>query len=87
MYNGTKIDVSEKEAKFKLKHKGNENVIIYYEDVNIEKYVLLKDVDRLKIEILESNVAATVIVGALIVAASVILFFLLLVGSKSFRIG
>ncbi len=87
MYNGTKIDLKEKEAKFKLKYKGNENVIVYYEDVNIEKFVLLKDVDRLKIEVLESNVIATVIVGAVIVAASVILFFLLLLNSGSFKVG
>ncbi len=67
---GTIIDVKEKEAKLKLKHKGVSNVIVYYEDVNIERSVPLKDVTRLKIEILESHVIATVliIIGTVAVA-------------------
>lgn len=67
---GTIIDVKEKEAKLRLKHKGVSNVIVYYEDVNIERSVPLKDVARLKIEIIESHVIATVliIIGTVAVA-------------------
>ena len=67
---GTIIDVKEKEAKLRLKYKGVSNVIVYYEDVNIERSVPLKDVARLKIEILESHVIATVliIIGTVAVA-------------------
>ncbi|KXK55600.1 MAG: hypothetical protein UZ05_CHB002000520 [Chlorobi bacterium OLB5] len=67
---GSIIDVKEKDAKFKLKDKGIDNVIVYYEDVNIEKSVPSKNIDRLKIEVLESNVFVTVliIVGSLAIA-------------------
>ena len=67
---GTIIDVKEKEAKLRLKYKGVSNVIVYYEDVNIEKSVPLKNVASLKIEIIESNqiVTALIIVGSLAVA-------------------
>jgi len=67
---GTIIDVKEKEAKLRLKYKGVSNVIVYYEDVNIERSVPLKDVARLKIEILESHVIATIliIIGTVAVA-------------------
>ena len=67
---GTIIDVKDKEAKLRPKYKGVNNVIVYYEDVNIEKSVPLKNIERLKIEILESNVLVTVliIVGSLVTA-------------------
>ena len=67
---GTIIDVKEKEAKLRLKYKGVSNVIVYYEDVNIERSVPLKNVASLKIEIIESNqiVTALIIVGSLAVA-------------------
>lgn len=67
---GSILDVKEKEAKLRLKHKGISNVIVYYEDVNIERSVPLKDVARLKIEILESHVIANVliIIGTVAVA-------------------
>ncbi|NOS84729.1 MAG: hypothetical protein HOP31_06280 [Ignavibacteria bacterium] len=79
---GTIIDVKEKEAKLRLKYKGVSNVIVYYEDVNIEKSVPLKDVARLKIEILESHLIGTVlvIIGTVAVAIFLALGLVLAVG-------
>lgn len=67
---GTIIDVKEKEAKLRPKYKGVSNVIVYYEDVNIERSVPLQNVASLKIEVIESNVLLTVaiIAGSLAVA-------------------
>lgn len=61
---GTIIDVKEKEAKLRPKYKGVSNVIVYYEDVNIERSVPLQNVASLKIEVIESNVLLTVAVIA-----------------------
>ncbi|HMQ80622.1 MAG TPA: hypothetical protein PKE39_14595 [Ignavibacteria bacterium] len=74
MNDGTVIILKDKEPEFKLRYKGNDNVIVYYEEVNIEKTILLKDISRLKIEVLESNT----VVNVLIIVSSVILFFLIL---------
>lgn len=74
MKDGSVINLKDKEPEFKLNYKGNENVIVYFEDVNIEKKILLKDISLLKIEVLESNTVLNVI----IIIGSVILFFLLL---------
>ena len=74
MNDGTVLILKDKEPEFKLRYKGNDNVIIYYEEVNIEKTILLKDISRLKIEVLESNI----VVNVLIIVSSVILFFLLI---------
>ena len=67
---GSIIDVKEKEAKLRPKYKGVSNVIVYYEDVNIERSVPLQNVASLKIEVIESNVLLTVavIAGSLAVA-------------------
>lgn len=67
---GSIIDVKEKEAKIRPKYKGVSNVIVYYEDVNIERSVPLQNVASLKIEVIESNVLLTVaiIAGSLAVA-------------------
>jgi hypothetical protein len=74
MKDGTVKVLKDKEPVFKLKYKGQENVIVYYEDVNIEKTLLLSDVSSLKIEVLESNI----VINVLIIVSSVILFFLIL---------
>jgi len=77
---GTIIDVKEKEAKLRLKYKGISNVIVYYEDVNMERAVLLKDITHLKIEIIESNqlVTALIIIGS--VAAVLLIAFFIAIG-------
>ena len=72
---GTVLILKDKEPEFKLRYKGNDNVIIYYEEVNIEKTILLKDISRLKIEVLESNI----VVNVIIIVSSIILFFLILI--------
>ena len=71
---GTVLILKDKEPEFKIRYKGNDNVILYYEDVNIERTILLKDVSRLKIEVLESNI----VVNVIIIVSSIILFFLLI---------
>jgi len=63
-----------KEPVFKLKYKGHENILVYFENVNVEKTILLSDVSSLKIEVLESNTVLSV----LMIVSSVVLFFLLL---------
>ncbi len=82
---GTIIDVKEKEAKLRLKYKGVSNVIVYYEDVNIEKSVPLKDVARLKIEILESHPVATVLIITGTVAVAIFLALGLVLASGGFK--
>ncbi len=83
--NGTAIDVKDKEAKLKLKHKRMSNLIVYYEDVNIEKTVLLSDIAWLKIEILESNQIATVLVVIGTVAAAILLAFWLILATGGLK--
>ena len=75
MNDGTVLILKDKEPEFKIRYKGNDNVILYYEDVNIERTILLKDVSRLKIEVLESNI----VVNVIIIVSSIILFFLILI--------
>jgi hypothetical protein len=82
---GTIIDVKEKEAKLRLKYKGVSNVIVYYEDVNIEKSVPLMNVDRLKIEILESHLIGTVLVIIGTVAAAILLAFWLILATGGLK--
>lgn len=82
MNDGTVKVLKDKDPVFKLRYKGNDNVILYYEDVNIERTLLLKDVSRLKIEVLESNI----VVNIIIIVSSIILFFLILIGiTEPFR--
>jgi len=81
---GRIIDVKDKEPKLKLKHKGVSNVIVYYEDVNIEQSVPLSDVKTLKIEIVESNHILTAVAIVGIVAAAFVLAFFIAIGSGGF---
>ena len=81
---GRIIDVKDKEPKLKLKHKGVSNVIVYYEDVNIEQAVPLSDVKTLKIEIIESNQILTAVAIVGIVAAAFVLAFFIAIGSGGF---
>jgi hypothetical protein len=85
MKDGTIIDVKEKEAKLRLKYKGISNVIVYYEDVNIEKSVPLMNVARLKIEIIESHPIATILVVVGSVAVAVILAIGLVLATGGFK--
>lgn len=81
---GRILDVKDKEPKLKLKHKGVSNVIVYYEDVNIEQSVLLSDVKTLKIEIVESNHILTAVAIVGIVAAAFVLAFFIIIGSGGY---
>jgi hypothetical protein len=74
MKDGSVIDLKETEPKFKAEYKGINNVIIYYDKEYNTKYIELKNIDRLKIEIYESNVLLNVL---LIAGGLVIVFFIL----------
>lgn len=82
---GTIIDVKEKEAKLRLKYKGVSNVIVYYEDLNMEKSVPLKDVASLKIEILESHPVATILIVIGTVAVALFLALGLVLAAGGFK--
>ena len=74
MNDGSVIDLKDKESKFKTKYKGMVNVIVHNDKNQNELYIQLKDINKLKIEIIESNTVLNVI----IIAGSVILFVLLI---------
>lgn len=74
MKDGSVIDLKESEPKLKAEYKGIDNVIIYYDKEYNTKYIELKNIDRLKIEIYESNVLLNVL---LIAGGLVIVFFIL----------
>jgi hypothetical protein len=62
LYDGRKIDLPD-DAKFKVSFKDKNNVIVYdYE----EKFIELKDISSLKIEVVDSDtvLTVTIIVGA-----------------------
>ncbi|MBZ0204367.1 MAG: hypothetical protein K8I03_15235 [Ignavibacteria bacterium] len=73
---GTAIDMMGKEPQFKLKYKGIENVIVYYNENNNELYMPFKDTKNMKIEVLKSNVLLSVIV---IVGFVAVFFALILI--------
>lgn len=81
MKDGSTIDMRGKEPEFKLRHKGIENVIVYYDESNKEHYIPLKDVNNLRLEILESNVLVTVI----IIVGSLVLTVLILMAIFPFK--
>lgn len=74
MKDGSVVNLKDSEPKFKAVYKGMANVIVYYDNDYNTKYIELKNVDRLKIEIYESNV----LVNVLIIVGSLILVALLL---------
>ncbi len=75
MKDGSVIKLKGKEAKFKLKYKGIENVIIYNDDKNKEMFIPLKDIKNIKIEVIEGNTVLTI----LTIAGALILAFLILI--------
>ncbi len=86
MKDGTVINLRDTEPKFKVKYKGMENIITYYDkDYNI-KYIELKNVQQVKIELVEGNLGMTLLVigGALVIL--VLLFFYGLTHSGKFNI-
>ncbi len=85
MKNGMVIDLKGKDAQFKLKHKRIENVIVYNDENFDEKYILLKDVNSIKIEILESNILLTIIIIVGSIAALAFLVFVIAFASIGFK--
>lgn len=83
MNDGSIIDLKDSEPKFKTNYKGMANVIVYYDNDYNTKYIELKNVDRLKIEIYESNVLVNVliIVGGLILVALLLFISFFSVGN------
>lgn len=70
MKDGRFINLEGKEAKFKQKYKGIENVIIYNDDKDKVMFISLKDIVNVKIEVIKGNNVLTIltITGALILA-------------------
>lgn len=86
MKDGTVINLKGKEAKFKLKYKGIENVIVYVDDKDKDVLIPVKNINNIKIEVLEGQTLVTVLV---IVGSLIILFIILLgiaLGSGHFNI-
>ncbi len=73
MKDGSIIDLKDKNPVYKLKSKGIENIIVY-DDKEKSKTIRLNDIERIKIEIIESNT----VLNVLIIVGSVVLFFLIL---------
>lgn len=76
---GSVINLKDAEPKFKPEYKEMTNVIVYFDKDYKTKYIELKNIDRLKIEILESNLAVTIliIIGSIVILA--ILLFITLI--------
>lgn len=62
MKDGSIINLKDSEPMLKAKYKGIENVIVYYDNGYIERVINLNDVSKIKIEILESNALANVLI-------------------------
>ena len=77
MKDGSVINLKDSEPKFKALYKGMANVIVYYDNDYNTKYIELKNADRLKIEILESNVVLTVLVIVGTIAAALLILLML----------
>ena len=73
MKNGTSRNLRNKDPEFKIKYKGIENVIIY-DDNGKETLISLKDIDKIEIEVMESNVVLSIF----IIIGSIVLFCLIL---------
>ncbi len=74
--NGSEVDLTDKEVKFRKNYENIENVLVY--DVKGKFEVIkLSDIDRVKIEVYENNVLLTVgiIVGSILLAVFLILIF------------
>ena len=71
--NGTSRNLRNKDPEFKIKYKGIENVIIY-DDNGKETLISLKDIDKIEIEVMESNVVLSIF----IIIGSIVLFCLIL---------
>lgn len=83
MKDGSVVNLKDSEPKFKAVYKGMANVIVYYDSDYNTKYIELKNVDKLKIEIYESNVLVNVliIVGGLILVALLLFISFFSVGN------
>lgn len=68
MKDGSVINLKGKEAKFKLKYKGVDNVIVYSDDKDKEILIPVININKLKIEVLEGQTVLTIltILGVLI---------------------
>lgn len=75
MKDGSVIHLKGKDAKFKLKYKGFENVIIYNADNEKEMFIPLKNINNMKIEVQQGNNVLTI----LTIAGALILAFLILI--------
>ncbi len=81
------IDVADKEAKLKINYKDKGNAVIYYENVNEEKFILLNDISYIEIEVLESNETISVLFIAGTIALVTVILYLLISPLGKFKAG
>lgn len=86
MKDGTKINLRDSEPKFKVKYKGVENVITYYDAEFNTKFIELKNIQQIKIELVEGNTGMTLLVIGGVLVLLVLFFFYGLIHSGNFNI-
>jgi hypothetical protein len=83
MKDGKVINLRDAEPKYKSSYKGKEHVITYYNNDFKTKIIELKDVSKVKVEILESNqILTAVLVVGILAILFVLTFFIALATSK-----
>lgn len=86
MKDGSIINLKGKEAKFKLKYKGVENVIVYADEKDKEVVIPVKNINNMKIEVLEGNTLVTVLIITGILIILFLVFLALAFGKGHFNI-
>lgn len=79
---GKVLNLKEAQPKFKATYKGMKNVIIYYDNDFNRKFIEIKDIDKIKIEIIEPNIGLTILVVAGVLVLLVILLLAAFLISK-----
>lgn len=84
MKDGSVINLKGKEAKFKLKYKGVENVIVYTDNKDNEILIPVININKLKIEVLEGQTVLTILT---ILGVLILVFLILIIIFPPFKSG
>ena len=84
MKDGSVINLKGKEAKFKLKYKGVDNVIVYSDDKDKEILIPVININKLKIEVLEGQTVLTILT---ILGVLILVFLILIIIFPPFKSG
>ena len=84
MKDGSVINLKGKEAKFKLKYKGVENVIVYTDNMDNEILIPVININKLKIEVLEGQTVLTILT---ILGVLILVFLILIIIFPPFKSG